>query len=118
VHLFDDEDFGNDRLPTTNSRKGWWEPLHAEERPVTLEPSWTIPPSTVSDVENNWATALVSAYETPAKNSLLANTGYITNFLKWYCRQVNKSVLTPTDLEGHAYEVVKAFYPDVIHLQF
>nr|GEY75715.1 hypothetical protein [Tanacetum cinerariifolium] len=26
--------------------------------------------------------------------------------------------LTQADLEGQAYEVVKAFYPDVIHLQF
>nr|GEW86799.1 retrovirus-related Pol polyprotein from transposon TNT 1-94 [Tanacetum cinerariifolium] len=32
------------------------------------------------------------------------------------CRQVNKIVLTPADLKGQAYEVVKAFYPDVIHL--
>nr|GFB55064.1 hypothetical protein [Tanacetum cinerariifolium] len=69
-------------------------------------------------VENNWATALVSAYETPAENSLLAKTGDMTNFLNWYCRQVNKTVLTPTDLERQAYEVVKAFYPDFIHLQF
>ncbi|GKF02440.1 hypothetical protein Tco_0029363 [Tanacetum coccineum] len=27
-------------------------------------------------------------------------------------------MLTQADLEGQAYEVVKAFYPDVIHLQF
>nr|GEZ88707.1 hypothetical protein [Tanacetum cinerariifolium] len=42
----------------------------------------------------------------------------IMNFLNWYCRQVNKTKLTEADLEGHAYEVVKAFYPNVIHLQF
>nr|GEW44905.1 integrase, catalytic region, zinc finger, CCHC-type, peptidase aspartic, catalytic [Tanacetum cinerariifolium] len=35
-----------------------------------------------------------------------------------YCRQVNKTELTQVDLEGQAYEVVKAFYPDVIHLHF
>nr|GEU76156.1 hypothetical protein [Tanacetum cinerariifolium] len=78
----------------------------------------TIPSSIISYVENNWATVLVLAYETPAKNSLLAKTGDMTNFLNWYCRQVNKTVLTPTDLEGQAYEVVKAFHLDVIHLQF
>nr|GFA72882.1 hypothetical protein [Tanacetum cinerariifolium] len=75
-----------------------------------------IPSSTVSDVENNWAKSLVLAYETPAKNSLLAKTGDMTNFLNWYCQQVNKIVLTPADLEGKAYEMVKAFYLDVIHL--
>nr|GEU48256.1 hypothetical protein [Tanacetum cinerariifolium] len=116
VHLSDAEDSGNDHLPTANSRKGWWKPLPAEERPTTPKPTWTIPSSTVSDVKNNWATALVSAYETPAENSLLAKTGDITNFLNWYYRQVNKTVLTLADLEGKAYEVVKAFYPDVIHL--
>nr|GEW11496.1 integrase, catalytic region, zinc finger, CCHC-type, peptidase aspartic, catalytic [Tanacetum cinerariifolium] len=75
-----------------------------------------IPSSTVLDVENNWATSLVLAYETPAKNSLLAKTGDMTNFLNWYCQQVNKIVLTPADLEGKAYEMVKEFYLDVIHL--
>nr|GEV43389.1 retrovirus-related Pol polyprotein from transposon TNT 1-94 [Tanacetum cinerariifolium] len=118
VHFSNDEDSENDHLPTADSRKGWWKPLPTEERPATPEPTWTIPFSTVSDVKNNWATALVLAYETPAENSLLAKTRDMTNFLNWYCRQVNKIMLTPADLEGQDYEVVKAFYPDVIHLQF
>ncbi|GKC87893.1 hypothetical protein Tco_1148542 [Tanacetum coccineum] len=42
----------------------------------------------------------------------------MTTFMNWYCRQVNKTELTQADFEGQAYEVVKAFYPDVIHLQF
>nr|GEU39279.1 hypothetical protein [Tanacetum cinerariifolium] len=48
VHLSDDEDSGNDHLPKVDSRKDY--------------------------VENKWATALVSAYETPFENSLLAKT--------------------------------------------
>ncbi|GKC32066.1 hypothetical protein Tco_1039360, partial [Tanacetum coccineum] len=71
-----------------------------------------------SDVENNWASALVSTYETPTENSLLAKIRDITTFINWYCRQVNKTELTQADFEGQTYEVVKAFYPDVIHLQF
>nr|GEV50897.1 retrovirus-related Pol polyprotein from transposon TNT 1-94 [Tanacetum cinerariifolium] len=43
-------------------------------------------------------------------------TGDMTNFLNWYCRQVNKTKVTQANLEGQAYEVVKAFYPDVINL--
>nr|GEX71294.1 hypothetical protein [Tanacetum cinerariifolium] len=81
-----------DHLPTADSRKGWWKPLPVEERPATPKPAWTIPFSTVSDVENNWTTTLVSAYETPAKNSLVAKTEDMTNFLNWYCRQVNKTI--------------------------
>nr|GFB83373.1 hypothetical protein [Tanacetum cinerariifolium] len=94
VHFFDDEDFGNDHLPKADLRKDWWKPLPEEERPATPEPAWTIPSSIVSDTRD------------------------MMNFLNWYSRQVNKTALTPTDLEGQAYEVVKAFYPDVIHLQF
>ncbi|GJX52915.1 hypothetical protein Tco_0281284 [Tanacetum coccineum] len=118
VHLSDDDDSRNDHLPKADSRQDWWKPLPEEERPATLEPAWTIPSFNVSDIENNWASTLVSTYETPAENSLLAKTGDMMTFLKWYCRQVNKTTLTQADFEGQAYEVVKAFYPDVIYLQF
>ncbi|GJT44376.1 hypothetical protein Tco_0953091 [Tanacetum coccineum] len=89
-----------------------------QERPATPEPAWTIPSSDKLDVENNWASALAITYEPLAENSLLAKTRDMMTFLKWYCRQVNKTELTQADLEGQAYKVVKAFYPDVIHLQF
>ncbi|GKE27879.1 hypothetical protein Tco_1443263 [Tanacetum coccineum] len=84
VHLSDDEDFGNDHPLKSDSRKDWWKPLPEEERPATPEPAWIIPSSNVSDVENNWASALVSTSKTPAENSLLANTGDMTTFMKWY----------------------------------
>ncbi|GKD87472.1 hypothetical protein Tco_1358626 [Tanacetum coccineum] len=42
----------------------------------------------------------------------------MTTFIIWYCCKVNKTVLTQADFEGQAYEVVKAFYPDVVQLQF
>nr|GEU85853.1 hypothetical protein [Tanacetum cinerariifolium] len=118
VQLSDDEDIKNDHLPKADMRKDWWKPLPEEERPVTPEPAWTIPSSNMLDVENNWATALSSTYATPAENSLLAKTGDIRTFMNWYCRKVNKTVLTQADFKGQAYEVVKAFYPDVVHLQF
>ncbi|GKD72237.1 hypothetical protein Tco_1330519, partial [Tanacetum coccineum] len=118
VYLSDDEDSENDHLPKADSRQDWWKPLPEEERPATPEPAWTIPSFNVSNIENNWASALVSTYETPAENSLLAKTGDMATFIKWYCRQVNKTKLTQADFKGQAYEVVKAFYPNVIHLQF
>nr|GEY09241.1 hypothetical protein [Tanacetum cinerariifolium] len=69
------------------------------------------PPLPSTDVENNWATALVLAYETPAKNPLLAKTRDMTNFLNWYCRQVEEchKMLTDhvdrTNLEGDQVRV-------------
>ncbi|GKE19026.1 hypothetical protein Tco_1426603 [Tanacetum coccineum] len=99
-------------------RAYWWKPLPEEERPATPESAWTIPSFNKSDVMNNWASALATTYEAPAENSMLAKIGDMTTFLKWYCRQVNKTMLTQADFERRAYEVVKSFYPYVIHLQF
>ncbi|GJU88667.1 hypothetical protein Tco_1301090 [Tanacetum coccineum] len=89
-----------------------------DEQTSDPEPAWTIPSSNKSDVANNWASALATTYEPPAENSLLAKTRDMTTFMKWYYRQVNKTELTQADFEGQAYEVVKAFDPNVIHLQF
>ncbi|GKB64324.1 hypothetical protein Tco_0920510 [Tanacetum coccineum] len=105
VQLSDDEDTGNDHLPKADMRKDWWKPLTKEERPATPEPSWTIPSSNVLNVEKNWASVLVSTYEPPAENSLLAKTGDIMTFMNWYCQKVNKTMLTQADFEGRAYEV-------------
>ncbi|GJW98654.1 hypothetical protein Tco_0180462 [Tanacetum coccineum] len=90
----------------------------SEERPATPEPAWTIPSSHKSDVENNWASALATTYEPPGENSLLAKIGDMTTFMNSYCQRMNKTVRTQADFEGHAYEVIKPFYPDVIHIQF
>ncbi|GJR18505.1 hypothetical protein Tco_0967032 [Tanacetum coccineum] len=118
VNFSDDEDSRNNHSLKVDSRKDWWKPLLEEDRPATPEPTWIIPSSNTSDVVNNWAAALVSTYVPPPENTLLEKTGDMTTFMDWYCRQVNKTLLTQADLEGHAYEVVKLFYPDVIHLRF
>ncbi|GJU15302.1 hypothetical protein Tco_1143268 [Tanacetum coccineum] len=67
---------------------------------------------------NNWASALKSTYAPPQENSLLAQTGDMATFMDWYCKQRGISELTPKDLEGPAFEIVKVFHHDVIHLQF
>ncbi|GJU27905.1 hypothetical protein Tco_1166526 [Tanacetum coccineum] len=95
VHLSDDEDSENDHQPKADSRKDWWKPIPEEERPATPEPAWTIPSSNKSDLIED-----------------------MTTFMNGYYQKVNKTVLTQADFEGQAYEVVKAFYLDIIHLQF
>ncbi|GJW47455.1 hypothetical protein Tco_0079101 [Tanacetum coccineum] len=40
------------------------------------------------------------------------------SFIKWYCRQIEKSKLNKADLEGPAYKVVRAFHSNNISLQF
>ncbi|GKC28982.1 hypothetical protein Tco_1036276 [Tanacetum coccineum] len=42
----------------------------------------------------------------------------MATFMDWYCKQRGISEHTPKDLEGPAFEIVKVFHHDVIHLQF
>ncbi|GJS33561.1 hypothetical protein Tco_0531943 [Tanacetum coccineum] len=83
------DEVGCDYIPMVNLRQSWWKPL-TEDRPATPEPAWTIPSSDLD----------------------------MATFMDWYCKQQGISELTPKDLEGPAFEIVKVFHHDVIHLQF
>ncbi|GKA74879.1 hypothetical protein Tco_0781257 [Tanacetum coccineum] len=54
-----------------------------EDRPATPEPAWSIPLSDLPVLVNNWASALTSTYAPPPENSLLAQTGDMTIFMRW-----------------------------------
>ncbi|GJV08236.1 hypothetical protein Tco_1345892 [Tanacetum coccineum] len=112
-----DDEVGRDHIPMVNLRQSWWKPL-TEDRPATPEPAWTIPSSDMSMPTNNWASTLKSTHVPLQENSLLAQTGDMATFMDWFCKQRGISELTPKDLEGPAFEIVKVFHPDVIHLQF
>nr|GEX99590.1 hypothetical protein [Tanacetum cinerariifolium] len=86
----DDEDIGSAHIPKVNLRQDWWKPLE-EERHATPEPAWSI---------------------------LSSNTGDIATFMDWFCKRRGIIELKPQDLEGPAFEIVKVFHPDVIHLQY
>nr|GEZ48516.1 monodehydroascorbate reductase [Tanacetum cinerariifolium] len=111
----DDEDIGSAYITKVNLRQDWWKPLE-EERPATPEPSWSIPSSDAPVPTNNWASALASDYSPPPEDSLLAQTGDIATFMDWFCKRRGITELKPQDLEGPAFEIVKVFHPDVIHL--
>ncbi|GKD01781.1 hypothetical protein Tco_1172055, partial [Tanacetum coccineum] len=64
------------------------------------------------------ASALKSTYKLPPENLLLAQIDDMATFMDWYCKKQGISELTQKDLEGLAYEIVKVFHPDVVHLQF
>ncbi|GJU25207.1 hypothetical protein Tco_1163828 [Tanacetum coccineum] len=118
VHSSDDEDIGNDHIPKVNLKHDWWKPLSEEDRPATPEPAWSIPSSDLPVPTHNWASALASTYAPPPENSLLAQTGDMATFMDWYCKKQGITELTQKDLEGPAFEIVKVFHPDVIHLQY
>ncbi|GJT93219.1 hypothetical protein Tco_1082064 [Tanacetum coccineum] len=114
----DDEDSGTRHIPKVSLNQQWFKPLSEEERPATHEPAWSIPSLSLPVPNNNWASALASSFVPPPENSLLLQTGDIGVFIDWFCKKQGITELTPEHLEGPAYEVVKAFHPDVIHLQF
>nr|GEU80663.1 reverse transcriptase domain-containing protein [Tanacetum cinerariifolium] len=113
----DDEDIGSAHIPTVNLRQGWWKPFE-EERPATPKPAWSIRSSDVPILTNNWPSALAFNYSPPPEDSLLVQTGDIATFMDWFCKRRGITELKPQDLEGPAYEIIKVFHPDVIHLQY
>nr|GEY75891.1 hypothetical protein [Tanacetum cinerariifolium] len=94
AHLSDDEDIGSAHIPKS------------------------IPSSDVPVPTNNWASALASNYSPPPEDSLLVQTGDIAMFMDWFCKRRGITDLKPQDLEGPAFEIIKVFHPDVIHLQY
>ncbi|GKC44030.1 hypothetical protein Tco_1061752 [Tanacetum coccineum] len=114
----DDKDIRSRHIPRVNLDQDWFKPLSKDERPATPEPAWSIPSSSLSVPIHNWASAIASSYVPTPENSLLLQTSDIGVFIDWFCKKQGITELTPEHLEGPAYEVVKAFHPDVIHLQF
>ncbi|GJY52617.1 hypothetical protein Tco_0443464, partial [Tanacetum coccineum] len=96
-----------------NNQPEWLKPIPEDDKPATLEPAWVIPTSHIPDAVNNWANALATTYQALAENLLLDKTGDMQMFMNWYCQNMGKTGLTQAELEGQAYEVVKALYPDV-----
>nr|GEW13922.1 hypothetical protein [Tanacetum cinerariifolium] len=68
--------------------------------------------------KKNWASALASTYSPPPEDSLLAQTGDMAMFMDWFCKRQAIIELKPQDLEGSAFELVKVFHHNVIHLQY
>ncbi|GJR66014.1 hypothetical protein Tco_0012079 [Tanacetum coccineum] len=64
------------------------------------------------------ASALASTYAPPPENALLVQTSDMAIFIDWFCKKQGITELKQQDLEGHAYEIVKVFHPNVIHLQY
>nr|GFC80397.1 hypothetical protein [Tanacetum cinerariifolium] len=117
AQLSDEEDIESAHIPTVNLRQDWWKPFE-EERPATPEPAWSIRSSDMPVPTNNWTSSLASNYSPPPEDSLLAQTGDIATFMDWFCKKRGITELKPHDLKGPAYEIVKVFHSDVIHLQY
>nr|GFA14998.1 hypothetical protein [Tanacetum cinerariifolium] len=92
-------------------------PIYQSGRPATPKLAWSIPSSDLPILTNNWASALVSTYTTASEDSLLAQIGDMAMFMDWLCKRQGITELKPQDLEGLAFELVKVFHRNVIHLQ-
>ncbi|GJS15600.1 hypothetical protein Tco_0410072 [Tanacetum coccineum] len=54
--------------------------------------------------------------EVPTENKLQRKTYDIGSFIKWFCRRTGKKKLCKADLEGPAFNLVKAFHKNNQHL--
>ncbi|GKA52272.1 hypothetical protein Tco_0745468 [Tanacetum coccineum] len=79
---------------------------------------WTIPPNDFPEPENNWANTYATTYQVPAENKLQRKTYDIGSFIKWFCRRKGKKKLCKTDLEGPAFNLVKAFHKNNVFLLY
>ncbi|GJZ50946.1 hypothetical protein Tco_0605461 [Tanacetum coccineum] len=109
---FDDEDSGSRHISKVSLNQEWFKPLSEEERLATPEPAWSIPSSSLTVPNNNWASAIASSFVSLPENSLLSQTGDIRVFIDWFSKKQGITKLTLENLESPAYEVVKAFHPD------
>ncbi|GJX07008.1 hypothetical protein Tco_0194940 [Tanacetum coccineum] len=78
----------------------------------------TIPPNDFPEPENNWANTYATTYKVPAENKLQRKTYDIGSFIKWFCRRTGKKKLCKADLEGPAFNLVKAFHKNSVFLQY
>ncbi|GJV11334.1 hypothetical protein Tco_1352875 [Tanacetum coccineum] len=116
-HVSDLEDTDNAHIPKVKAAT-WFKPIQEDERPATPEPEWTIPLNDFPEPENNWANAYATSYQVLAENKLQRKTYDIGSFIKWFCRRTGKKKLCKADLEGPAFNLVKAFHKNSVFLQF
>ncbi|GKC17892.1 hypothetical protein Tco_1014674, partial [Tanacetum coccineum] len=113
----DMEDTDNAHIPKVSTTT-WFKPIPESERPATPEPEWTIPPNDFPEPENNWANTYATTYKDPEENKLQRKTYDIGSFIKWFCRRTGKKKLCKADLEGPAFNLVKAFHKNNVFLQY
>ncbi|GJV88824.1 hypothetical protein Tco_1532762 [Tanacetum coccineum] len=94
------------------------EELHMDDDTTADEHAYSFGGEDIGRGHIPTASALKSTYAPPPENSLLAQTGDMVTFMDWYCNKQGITELTQKDLEGPAYEIVKVFHPNVIHLQY
>ncbi|GKA52219.1 hypothetical protein Tco_0745415 [Tanacetum coccineum] len=113
----DMEDTDNAHIPKVLTTM-WFKPIPESERPDTPEPEWTIPPNDFPEPENNWANTYATTYKVPEENKLQRKTYDIGSFIKWFCRRTGKKKLCKANLEGPAFNLVKAFHKNNVFLQY
>ncbi|GJR73554.1 hypothetical protein Tco_0085919 [Tanacetum coccineum] len=113
----DMEDTDNAHIPKVSTTT-WFKPIPESERPATPEPEWTIPPNDFPEPEHNWANAYATTFKVPEENKLQRKTYDIGSFIKWFCRRTGKKKLCKADLEGPAFNLVKAFHKNNVFLQY
>nr|GEW26117.1 histone deacetylase 14 [Tanacetum cinerariifolium] len=59
-----------------------------------------------------------SSNDEDIRNAYIPKTGDMAMFMDWFCKRQGITEVKPQDLEGPAFELVKVFHPNLIHLQY
>ncbi|GJT91617.1 hypothetical protein Tco_1080462 [Tanacetum coccineum] len=114
-----DSDMGdtdNAHIPKVSTTT-WFKPIPESERPATPEPEWTIPPNDFPEPEHDWAMPQPQRIKVHLGKQA-SKTYDIGSFIKWFCRRTGKKKLCKADLEGPAFNLVKAFHKNSVFLQY
>ncbi|GKC09401.1 hypothetical protein Tco_1001011 [Tanacetum coccineum] len=68
--------------------------------------------------ENNWKIHTLTTIKFSSGYKLQRKSYDIGSFIKWFCRRTGKKKLCKADLEGPAFNLVKAFHKNNVFLQF
>nr|GFA04305.1 hypothetical protein [Tanacetum cinerariifolium] len=86
--------------------------IQEKERPATPEPAWLISSSDAPVPPNNWASAMVSSYSPPYKDSLLAQTSDIATFIDWFYLEYLRYGSKGKRLVLSILKMKATYYPD------
>nr|GEW47364.1 hypothetical protein [Tanacetum cinerariifolium] len=86
---------------------------------IRLRPSISLTPADLQiDDDMSPDEQAQSSDDKDIENAHILKAGDITMFMDWFCKRQGITELKLQDLEGLAFEIIKVFHPNVIHLQY
>ncbi|GKG04092.1 hypothetical protein Tco_0314479, partial [Tanacetum coccineum] len=91
----------------------------SKQHPTLSSTGWQITDTREAGVDSSMHRSdPVSEHIVPDADKLSMKTYDIGSFIKWFCRRTGKKKLCKADLEGPAFNLIKAFHKNSVFLQY